>query len=563
MHRASDRTIPAIAIGLLAVIMLVASLAMVGLGATPSTHAAAVGAAPNHAAVVSPRAASPASGWVSHSAVPHPLASTTIANITGITGPGSPTTIPIAPLSINLNVTWGNVTNATTNMWVTLVDMTASTLIATFTLNGTVNASTANGAGGPVTSGTSGGVPWSTANFATALNQTTLGCGVANCSDMLTYDDEYNVTWWVNQNDTSDGGSVSNTWIAGLFVYVSHITTSTLSVTPINARYNALPLQVNFTVAVLQDGVYANNSIDSATTVLNVQITDAITSGVQSSWDVPVVTGQSAYSFWIDDTNLSCPGIDPTCQSITDPYYVTVTATVDLTGAPFYGTPAGPVSAGLTTPTGFLTFAFITVPVTLTPLAPATSTVALGNVTFSSTYSGQYILSANVTVFSSTNAKLPIFYANMLKTASGTPVTAVWAPAAPGAYPISFALTTIYGNTLNGTTIYKNSTLTVASVGGGVVYFNTTTWHNGTGILGLSAPVGGVILLLVGLIIGLIVAFLLGRAVWSRPAAEPAQPWASSTTTTTTTGANTCSACGKSFDTPEELAAHAKSEHGM
>jgi len=57
----------------------------------------------------------------------------------------------------------------------------------------------------------------------------------------------------------------------------------------------------------------------------------------------------------------------------------------------------------------------------------------------------------------------------------------------------------------------------------------------------------------------MIVAFLLGRAVTSRAPAQPAQAWSG----TTAPAANTCSTCGRSFATPEELAAHAKSEHGM
>jgi hypothetical protein len=531
---------------------------MVVLGSVPSTHEAAT-ISPGHSGLASRGPGGPSLAGASHSAGAHPLASTTVANLTVTASPASPTTVPTSALDFNLNVTWGNITNTTTSLWITLADATTSTFVTAFSLNTTVNSANANGAGGPVTNGTSGGIFWSTANWATDLNQTTLGCTNANCSDKLTPGDQYNATVGVKQNDTSDGGSVSISSASALFVYVSHITTATISVAQIPNRYNSVPLEVNFTVAVLQDGVFANNTLDSATTVLNVQVQDAISSVIQASWDVPVVTAQTSYSIWVSLQNLSCMP-DPTCQGIADPYYVFVTATVNLSGAPNYGTSAVAVGQ-LSTPSGFLTFAFITVPVTLTPLSPASATVPLGNVTFSSTYTGQYILASNVTVFSSTKATLTIFYANMLKTAGGNPVSAVWAPASAGVYPVSFELTTIYG-----TTVYKNMSLTVASAGGGVVYFNSTTWKNGTGILGLSAPVGGVILLLVGLIIGLIVAFLLGRAVWSRPPAEPAQPWSATTTTsssTTTTGMNTCSACGKSFDTPEELAAHAKSEHGM
>jgi hypothetical protein len=335
-----------------------------------------------------------------------------------------------------------------------------------------------------------------------------------------------------------------------------NVTTAYLTVNNIPNRYNQVPLEVNFTISVQVNIsgtlTWENGSLSSSTTQLYLNIQDAVTSYMQSNVSIAVVTGQTSYSIWISDQNLSCPAIDPTCHSITDPYYVSVTAVVDLSGAPFDAT-VSVVSSSLATPDGFLTFAFITVPVTLTPLSPLSSAVPLGNLTLSATYTGQYVFIANVTVFSPSNHGLAIFYANMLKTAQGNPASAVWSPASPGAYPISYVLITIYG-----LTIYHNSTLTVQTVGGGLVYSNTTNWHNGTGVLGLSAAVGGTTLLLVGLIVGMIVAFLLGRAVTSRAPAQPAQPWSG-----TTPAANTCSTCGRSFATPEELAAHAKSEHGM
>jgi hypothetical protein len=335
-------------------------------------------------------------------------------------------------------------------------------------------------------------------------------------------------------------------------------TTAYLVVDPIAGRYNAVPLQVFFNVSVQVNisgtWTWENSSLTSSTTMLYFTIQDAVTSYTQSNVTIPVVAGQTAYSVWIDDQNLSCPSIDPTCQSISDPYYVTFFTVVDLTGAPFHSPAASSASSSLSTPDGFVTFVFLTQHLSLTPISPLSSTVPLGNVTFSASYTGQFIFIANLTVFSPTVAKLVIFYANMLKSPSGTPASALWTPAAAGAYPISWALVTIYG-----ASIYLNSTLTVKAAGGGNVYTNTTTWHNGTGVLGLSAAVGGTTLLLVGLIVGMIVAFLLGRAVTSRAPSQPAQAWSG----TTAPAANTCSTCGRTFATPEELAAHSKSEHGM
>ena len=568
---------PRIAIGLVAVLLVIGGVSLAAFGSAPSAHSAA-SVAPGHAGAVSrsavdvPRSVSrgtvgPAVATTSHPAAVHPLAATTTATLTITAGPSSPASLPVPTLDFSLNVTHGNITNTTTHLWVTIFDNTTDKLVAsaTFSLNTSVNTSIKDGVGGKVSRNETQHPPWSLSSWSTALNQTTLSCTVANCSEKLTYDDQYNVTVWVSQNDVSDGGSLATGNASVLFVYVSHITTASLAVTPINNRYNPLPLEVNFTVGVMQDAAWANFTMTPATTVITVVIEDSLTGAVQNTWNVPVVSGQSTYSIWIGDKNLSCPAMDPTCQSIKDPYYLTVYATVNLTAAPYFSTasqtspavgllPSGiPANGALTTPSGYVSFAFITVPVSLTPLSPLSPTVALGNVTFSATYTGQYVYIANVTVFSPVTSGLAIFYANLLKTASGNPVGVVWTPASAGTYPVSYALVTIYG-----LSIYKNSTLTVQTVGGGHAYTNTTTWHNGTGVLGLSAAAGGTTLLLVGLIVGMIVAFLLGRAVTSRAPAQPAQAWSGTTPAT-----NTCSTCGRSFATPDELAAHAKSEHGM
>jgi hypothetical protein len=99
-------------------------------------------------------------------------------------------------------------------------------------------------------------------------------------------------------------------------------------------------------------------------------------------------------------------------------------------------------------------------------------------------------------------------------------------------------------------------------------------------IPGLSGASAGTLLLLVGLIIGMIVAFVLGRAVWGgRSSTTPPQQWQGKEGEGAAAGAgagagaggggaaaagtNVCSVCGKSFATPEELSAHASSEHGM
>ncbi|HXQ94334.1 MAG TPA: hypothetical protein VN864_04100, partial [Thermoplasmata archaeon] len=64
------------------------------------------------------------------------------------------------------------------------------------------------------------------------------------------------------------------------------------------------------------------------------------------------------------------------------------------------------------------------------------------------------------------------------------------------------------------------------------------------------------LLLVVGLIIGMIVALALGRAMWGTPKTTPAQAWQSKPT-------NECSVCHQTFATDAELKEHQKSAHGM
>ena len=557
MHAATRLAPRTIAIGLVTLAFLVGSLGIAFVpaaatssgGATLGTAHPALAQSAGVPAVSSVRAApAPAAHVV-------PAAGTTNVTVTPDFALAANSTIPIPYVNFTVMATNASMTNATTFIWVQVYDYTSSTWVTNITLNNTVNATGTNGAGSPVTNGTANGAGYNTSAWSMNLNQTTLGCAVANCSDMLVYHDTYNITVQAIVNGTSDGGTVGQNDTTASTAYVAGITAFSVTFNPSSAtteQYSTIPFEVNYTLAVV------NATITPANLTMSVEIVNALTGGVQSTFAVPAVTGQTSYSFWVDDTNLSCPAIDPTCQSITGSYFILLNAQLNGYAAPIYSTVATATSElNTTSSSDFITF--LTQPVTVTLLAPVCPpcVVGVGNLTFSLAYTGQVILAANLTVFSPTDHSVAIFSANLLRNPlTGEPSSAVWDALNPGTYPMTIEVSTLYG-----LSVFHNSSLTVQKTGGGATYVNETNWVNDTtsGILGMSGAAGGTVLLVVGLIVGLIVAMVLGRAVYSRPAAAPAQPW----TEAKPTAPNSCSVCGKTFATPEELQAHAKSEHGM
>ena len=104
---------------------------------------------------------------------------------------------------------------------------------------------------------------------------------------------------------------------------------------------------------------------------------------------------------------------------------------------------------------------------------------------------------------------------------------------------------------------------------GTTVYVNSSSYHNDSLLKGYSASEIATLLLVVGLIIGMVVALLLGRMVWGGQESKPPTPWASKTTTTeSATGGksalkpNECPICHQQFASPAELADHQTKAHG-
>ncbi len=193
-------------------------------------------------------------------------------------------------------------------------------------------------------------------------------------------------------------------------------------------------------------------------------------------------------------------------------------------------------------PTSSFIFSQPTSKLNVVPVANLPQTMLSAN------YTGQFVGKVQLTIYSPNGAS--VVYSANLHWNGSTPTVVTWTEVTSGVYPYVLTVFTGYGS-------YNNTgTITVPLL---AVHYNNATFSNQTFIKGLSAGASGTLLLVVGLIVGMIVAVVVGRLVWGGPkAAGPAQPWTAKPAAT-----NECSVCGKSFTTPEELADHSKTEHGM
>jgi len=312
------------------------------------------------------------------------------------------------------------------------------------------------------------------------------------------------------------------------------ITSAFTGPTPFPA-YETIPFLVNFTIGVV------NASIDPADTTLFVNITNS--NGPVTSTAMAVTTGQTAYNFTVDPTSLDCSVA--ACTGLPQVEYSIVVFIGEINTAN-----ATHAKASNTHP-----FFLITTPLVASLISPINGTqVPTGNVSVSVAYLGSWISGINLKIYS--QAGILLFQHSMIELTPGVPVVANWIAGTAGVYPYQIVVQTTY---VPNTHVFFGN-ITVSSKGG-TVFYNVTKWSNQTVISGLSGPVAGTLLLVVGLIVGMIVALVLARAVMGKPAQAPPQPWESKPGAAA--APNTCSVCGKSFSTPEELAAHGKSEHGM
>lgn len=197
----------------------------------------------------------------------------------------------------------------------------------------------------------------------------------------------------------------------------------------------------------------------------------------------------------------------------------------------------------------------VTGPPTAQFVAPLpNSALSTGNVTFVVEYGGSYLNGANVSVYRINGANRSLVYVQgVFAPGSGNRtvgVTTAWFVSVPGDYQEVLTVTAPY------TTATFLLNLTVVPAGSNS-YLNQTVYNNDTLFPGLGGAASGTILLVVGLIVGLVTAMVLGRMMWAGGAkAAPAQPWSAAK-------ANECSVCHQTFDTEDAMKEHQKTAHGM
>jgi hypothetical protein len=381
----------------------------------------------------------------------------------------------------------------------------------------------------------------SAAQCYSAINQRAFVIQLTASWNITTGTDYNNASMFVGMNDTSQivlDPSVGS--IGGLEIVTGPTAGVIYSALTTIPSYTTLPLSLSLNVTSF--------NVASGTAVSGwVTIRDQLTGGVfatitlNGTFTAASVSNTVGYvSFNLTDAALGCGSSN--CYNIPqDPYAVTANFQFLWSVVPVTASASGN------------TF-FITVPVSATILPTSTGTVGIGNVTFSAIVTGQYIAAVVITVYSPTGSGVALFTSSLINATTGFGKTATWVANSPGVYPVVVNITTNYASVTN----VSEKLTVVASYG--PVYFNQTTYHNATIFPGVDGAVAGTLLLLVGLIVGIIIALLVGWMMWGgRDTAAPAQPWQSKTVSATP---NTCAVCGKSFDTPEALSAHATSEHG-
>jgi hypothetical protein len=305
-------------------------------------------------------------------------------------------------------------------------------------------------------------------------------------------------------------------------------------------NYTYLPTTLIATITV------TGASINTTTTSVWMSITDAVNSQLCStiSENKTVTNGNTNYTFLLSPVLLlagTCPGIQ------TDP--VTISTNVTVLGG-LWNTPTVGNGTNVTA-FGNVTTALIFSPLSVKLLSPSGS-VGIGNATFIAAYTAQYLSSVQLLIWNPAKTSI-LENTSLIWPSATTPAAVTWFAPAVGSYPYSVTAKTAYG------TYADNGNITVLPNGGGTVYLNNSNFKNATLFPGVSGAVAGTILLLVGLIIGMLVALAVASLMRQPTPAPAAQPWQG----TSATPPNTCSVCGKSFGSADELAAHAKSEHGM
>ncbi len=333
--------------------------------------------------------------------------------------------------------------------------------------------------------------------------------------------------------------------------------TTTIVIVPTSVQVAILPNTVLPIYSVLANGAaipisfqiqVASATISTSNVSLWLNLTSPVTGTVCTTVNLDSLIynttepwGNYTYPL-VESSQISPAGLAACTSVLSSQVLVIIGASVNGTAAPYLGTvvESDTNATSTTQPTGLV----FNLPTASLNFA-TTSTPFTYNL--SAAFSGQYVGRVSLTIYSPGTTNI-VFTANFASVPYST-----WYQPKAGNYPYTLQAFAPYANQSTSGLLVLTATIPV--------YTNSTTWVNNTIFGGLSPAVGGTILLLVGLIVGMIVALVVGRAMFgARPAPTPPQAWEGKGGPA---APNTCSVCGKSFGTPEELAAHGKSEHGL
>ncbi len=300
--------------------------------------------------------------------------------------------------------------------------------------------------------------------------------------------------------------------------------------------------------------VVANASISPANVTLWANVTDTVSHVVCQNVSLETLVAPTnltnvSYSFNVSSDLLgNLTTLEATCPAVaSDPVAVVISARVDGTAAPINGTVVTATSDDTgTTPSTSLIFALPTESLSFS------TTPTLHTYNFSATYTGQYVGRVQLTVYSAVvvGGTRSIVLAASLLTTGSTPTVAAWYEPYGGNYPYTLQLFTPYANV--------SSSGIIALTNASSIYYNTTS-QTVQGFGGMDPAVSGTVLLLVGFVVGALATFG-ASLLMRRPGAAAPQAWEAKGGAA---GATTCSVCGRSFASADELASHRKSEHGM
>jgi hypothetical protein len=270
-----------------------------------------------------------------------------------------------------------------------------------------------------------------------------------------------------------------------------------------------------------------------------------------------LVNGTSSYTFTVTDANLTIQNYNGGILPFSTEYAVAIF--VNMSTSPYVnGTTSGSVGQGGATQDVYLQ-TYLPSGTLVSPNPNAG--VSTGNVSIVVSYAGDFVSGAELSISSATGQL--VYSAGVAVAGLGPHVgtaAATWRPTDPGKYTATLNLSGPFGFTL---TTYS----LVVVPAGTTVYVNTTTYHNQSLLKGLSEGTTATLLLLIGLIIGMVVALLLGRMVWGgeSAAAKPPAPWSSKPADKdgkTDLKPNECPICHQQFASAEELAEHQTKAHG-